>query len=166
MSKIDIDKFIVSLIQQYCKNRNLDRNIYRCWIDMCLEEQGLEVKNNEIVKIKKDPCFKVGDYIIHNSDSNPFVITKISGETCEIVSCKDNYDYNLPIQYLENNFHLLTNKTSNWKPSEEQLAWIRDELKMAEEIDAYHRNTNHYSNSDVIRSIYKEMLKLKEDNKC
>ena len=53
MAKIDIDKFVASLIKHYCEAYGIDRTSIRCWFDDALEEQGLEYKDGEIVKTQR-----------------------------------------------------------------------------------------------------------------
>lgn len=66
MSKIDLDKFIASLIGEY----DSDASIELEGIHEALEEQGLKYANGEIVEIAHEPKFKVGDWVINKSFGN------------------------------------------------------------------------------------------------
>ena len=53
MPKIDIDKFICSLIERYRRQHSLTEN-EGCYYDAILEEQGLECRDGEIVPLQID----------------------------------------------------------------------------------------------------------------
>ena len=78
MSKIDIDKFIIDLMEQrqFCSD---NENIYML---NALKKQNLTIENNEIVEIYKSiiPKFKIGDVIIHNETDFVFYIKEIKGD--------------------------------------------------------------------------------------
>lgn len=51
-NKLDIEQFIVDCIESYCMHRNIDRTIVSTIFDGCLEKQGFEIKDHELVKIE------------------------------------------------------------------------------------------------------------------
>ena len=54
MSKIDIDKFVRSLVERYYEKIHIDPTTTKCWLDSVLEDQGLEYKDGEIVEIEQE----------------------------------------------------------------------------------------------------------------
>lgn len=52
--KIDLEKFICSLMKRFYEIHNIDPLTTRCWLDKVLEDQGLEYKDGEIVKILQE----------------------------------------------------------------------------------------------------------------
>lgn len=53
-SKIDLEKFICSLMKRYYEIHNIDPLTTRCWLDKVLEDQDLEYKDGEIVEISQE----------------------------------------------------------------------------------------------------------------
>ena len=52
-AKIDLEKFICSLMERYYETININSTTTKCWLDDVLEDQGLEYKNGEIVEIEQ-----------------------------------------------------------------------------------------------------------------
>ena len=48
-AKIDLEKFICSLMKRFYKIHNIDPLTTKCWLDKVLEDQGLEYRDGEIV---------------------------------------------------------------------------------------------------------------------
>lgn len=48
--KIDVDKFVESLIKRYHEAHNIDSTTTKCWLDDVLEDQGLKYEDGKIVK--------------------------------------------------------------------------------------------------------------------
>lgn len=87
---IDIDKFICSLIKRYCEIRDIDRSVYKCWLDDVLADQGIIYQDGSLIKIDSKKCegelkemldkkvlansdspkFKVGDFVVFDSDTD------------------------------------------------------------------------------------------------
>ena len=53
-AKIDLEKFICSLMKRFYKIHNIDPLTTKCWLDKVLEDQGLEYRDGEIVEIPQD----------------------------------------------------------------------------------------------------------------
>lgn len=52
MPKVDTDKFIVLLIEAYCRRMGIDRTMVNTILDDVLEKMGFKVENGNIVEIK------------------------------------------------------------------------------------------------------------------
>lgn len=58
-AKIDLEKFICSLMKRFYKIHNIDPLTTKCWLDKVLEDQDLEYRDGEIVEIEsKDERIK------------------------------------------------------------------------------------------------------------
>ena len=53
-AKIDLEKFICSLMKRFYKIHNIDPLTTKCWLDKVLEDQGLEYRDGEIVEIPQE----------------------------------------------------------------------------------------------------------------
>ena len=53
-AKIDLEKFICSLMKRFYETHNIDPITTECWLDKVLKDQGLEYKNGEIVEILQE----------------------------------------------------------------------------------------------------------------
>lgn len=53
-TKIDLDKFVHSLMERYYEKIHIDPTTTKCWLDSVLEDQGLEYKDGEIVEIEQE----------------------------------------------------------------------------------------------------------------
>ena len=53
-TKIDLDKFVRSLMERYYEKIHIDPTTTKCWLDSVLEDQGLEYKDGEIVEIEQE----------------------------------------------------------------------------------------------------------------
>ena len=53
-AKIDLDKFVRSLMERYYEKIHIDPTTTRCWLDRVLKDQGLEYKDGEIVEIEQE----------------------------------------------------------------------------------------------------------------
>ena len=53
-AKIDLEKFICSLMKRFYKIHNIDPLTTKCWLDKVLEDQGLEYRGGEIVEIPQE----------------------------------------------------------------------------------------------------------------
>lgn len=53
-AKIDLEKFICSLMERYYEKIHIDPTTTKCWLDSVLEDQGLEYKDGEIVEIEQE----------------------------------------------------------------------------------------------------------------
>lgn len=53
-AKINLEKFICSLMKRYYEIHNIDPLTTRCWLDKVLRDQGLEYKDGEIVEILQE----------------------------------------------------------------------------------------------------------------
>lgn len=51
-NKLDIEQFIVDCIEEFCKNRGIDRTIFNTIYDDCLEKQGFKIKDHKLIKIE------------------------------------------------------------------------------------------------------------------
>jgi len=54
-AKIDLEKFVRSLMERYYETHNIDCTTTECWLDKVLKDQGLEYKDGEIVEIEQEP---------------------------------------------------------------------------------------------------------------
>ena len=50
---IDVDKYIVDMIELYCSNKGIDRTIFSTVFDDALAKQGLKIEDHKLVKIIK-----------------------------------------------------------------------------------------------------------------
>ena len=50
---VDIDRFVCSMIERYCKIHNIDRTLQRCWLDKVLEDQGIVYKDGELQRMEE-----------------------------------------------------------------------------------------------------------------
>ena len=53
-AKIDLDKFVRSLMERYYEKIHIDPTTTKCWLDSVLEDQGLKYKDGEIVEIEQE----------------------------------------------------------------------------------------------------------------
>jgi len=53
-AKIDLYKFVRSLMERYYETHNIDCTTTECWLDKVLKDQGLEYKDGEIVEIEQE----------------------------------------------------------------------------------------------------------------
>ena len=53
-AKIDLEKFVRSLMERYYEKIHIDPTTTKCWLDSVLEDQGLEYKDGEIVEIEQE----------------------------------------------------------------------------------------------------------------
>lgn len=88
-AKIDLEKFVRSLMERYYEKIHIDPTTTKCWLDSVLEDQGLEYKDGKIVKMPQESeqksidnikqKFHVGDWITFYG-SKPFKILKVESE--------------------------------------------------------------------------------------
>ena len=110
-TKIDLDKFVLSLVKRYYEKIHIDPTTTKCWLDSVLEDQGFEYKDGEIVKILEESedkqKFCEGDWIISKymhlvmqvlDNDNGFYKTLETDGT----ERNDSYDF------IERNFKLWT----------------------------------------------------------
>ena len=53
-AKIDLDKFVLSLMKRYYEKIHIDPTTTKCWLDSVLEDQNLEYKDEKIIETPQE----------------------------------------------------------------------------------------------------------------
>jgi hypothetical protein len=103
-AKIDLEKFVRSLMERYYEKIHIDPTTTKCWLDSVLEDQGLEYKDGEIVEIEQPPEKDYEDLLIVEGDNGVLLyFTKDSKDISDFRISKDTarWLYNKLGKYLE-----------------------------------------------------------------
>ena len=129
MSKIDIDKFVCSLIE-FTMTRG---SVFYTFYEEALNKMGLKYENGEIVEVEskiKESKFKVGDIIERNYSPIMGVVEKVYDTYC-VCRINEHWLETIPRSEEDDWTYIAKSATA----VQESISFISDQVKATNAID-------------------------------